>query len=121
MPARQIASVDNYDFGAPAVEAEVLQFEVLIGGKLALTFVNEGESDLEVTVQVSADGSSWADTTAGNNLVAVANETIIPKTNKDYAIIARADVDLYLRVQAVDGVHGSLQVRPDAALRAINI
>lgn len=116
MPQSQVAAVQNYDFGAPVVEAEVLRFSVKTGGKLALRFENtEGEADGEVTVQVSDDNVTFADT-AAENLVAVANEAIQRGTHKDYTILLRAGVDNYFRVQAAGGCRMVMQVRSDMDL-----
>ena len=112
MPKSQVAVIANYDFGAPAVEAEVLKFRVKGGGKLGLRFENaDGVNDVEVTVQVSADGSSWTDTAATPNLEAVANETIQKRTFKDFTILLREGADAYMRVQAVGGARAVMQVR----------
>lgn len=112
MPKSQVAVIANYDFGAPAVEDEVLKFRVKGGGKLGLRFENaDGVNDVEVTVQVSADGSSWADTTAAANVVAVANESIQKRTFKDFTILLRQTQDAYMRVQAVGGARAVMQVR----------
>ena len=122
MPASQIAKVDLYDFGAPAAEAVVLSFSVLNGGKCTLRFENpEGVADGEVTVQVSDDGVTYADTSAANNLVAVANEAIPQKQWKEYVILLRQTQDAFMRVQAVGGTRMQLQIRKDAKLEIVQI
>ncbi len=118
MPQSQIAKVQLFDFGAPAVEAEVLKFRVSQGGELSLRFENTvGEADGEVTVQVAPDGSTWADTDAANNRVAVANESIPRGQKRDYTILLRAVEDAWLRVQAVGGCRMEMQARADANLQ----
>jgi hypothetical protein len=117
MPASQIAKVQDFDFGAPAVEDEVLKFRVRNGGKCTLRFENpEGVADGEVTVQVSDDGTTWADTTAANNVTAVANEAIVRKEWKEYVVLLRQEKDAFMRVQAVGGTRLQMQVRADAKL-----
>lgn len=112
MPKSQVASIANYDFGAPAAEGVVLKFRVKGGGKLGLRFENaDGVNDVEVTVQVSPDDSTWSDTTAAGNIVAVANESIQKRTFKDFTILLRQGQDAYMRVQAVGGARAVMQVR----------
>ncbi len=117
MPQSQVAAVQNFDFGAPAVEAEVLKFRVKHGGELALRFEHaEGDTDGEVTVQVAPDGSTWADTTTTNNRVAIANEAIPIAQKRDFTILLRAVEDSWLRVQAVGGCRMVMQARSDMNL-----
>jgi hypothetical protein len=102
MPQSQVASVQNFDFGAPVVEGTVLKFRVHHGGELALRFENtEGVADGEVTVQVSPDDSTWADTSVANNLEAVANVAIPRAQKRDFNILLRQGLDSYVQVLAL--------------------
>lgn len=117
MPQSQVAVVQNFDFGAPVVEAEVLKFRVVHGGMLALRFENtDGVADGEVTVQVAPDGAAWADTTVANNLVAVVTEAIPRAQKRDFTILLRQDEDAWFRVQALGGCRMVMQVRADMDL-----
>lgn len=118
MPSMQSANVATYDFGAPVTEDVVLKFRVreLQGGKLDFLFENTSERDLEVTVQVSADDSSWSDTSE------VANLTVPAKARSDAkTILMRQDKDKYVRIQAVGGTRGRVQIRPDSLLDIVRI
>ena len=106
-----------FDFGAPAVEAEVLRFRVARGGQVALRFENpEGVADGEVTVQTAPDASTWVDTAAADNLVAIANEAIPQKQARDFTINLRQDEDAYMRVLAVGGCRLQMLVTADPTL-----
>ena len=117
MPRRQAAAVDVYDFGAPAAEATVLDFKVLQGGKLDLMFENQEGNPLTVSVQVSEDGTTYADTTDADNLKAVVDEVVAPASNKDFTVLARQDKDNYVRVRASGSTRANMQVRPDGVLQ----
>lgn len=117
MPQSQVAAVQTFDFGAPAVEATVLKFRVKHGGEVALRFENtEGENDGEVTVQVAPDGTTWADTTAAENRVAVANVSIPIGQKRDFTILLRHEEDKWLQVLAVGSCRMGLQIRADMNL-----
>jgi len=117
MPASQVAKVQNFDFGAPAAEASVLKFQVRKGGKCTLRFENpEGVADGEVTVQVSDDGTTWADMTAANNLTAVANVSIPRKQWREYVVLLRETKDAFMQVLAVGSTRLQMQIRADAKL-----
>ena len=117
MPQSQVAAVQNFDFGAPAVEAVVLKFRVKHGGEAQLRFENTvGEADGEVTVQVAPDGTTWADTAAAENRVAVANEAIPQKQKRDFTILLRHNLDKWVQVLAVGGCRMGLQIRADMNL-----
>jgi hypothetical protein len=115
MPRSQVASVANYDFGAPTAEAEVLRFQVRKGhgGNLPLTFENLDNADGEVTVQVSEDGASWAD--VGN--AALVNAAVASKHEVNEVLNLRQGLDNYVRLQALGGVRMRMQVRHDASLQ----
>lgn len=124
MPGTQVATIGTYDFGAPATEAVVLSFRTKKdqGGKLELLFTNDdGAATGTVTVQVSANGSSYSDTTAAANLTAVADKAIAPKITMAYTVLLRRGTDLYMRVQAVGGCRMGLQIRGDDILEPITI
>jgi hypothetical protein len=123
MPQSQVAKRDVYDFGAPAAEAVVLKFRVPRGGKLDLNFENsEGVADGEVTVQVSEDGVTYADTTAAANLVAVANEAVQRGCRKSFAgVLLREGLDNYMQVQALGGCRMNLQMVKDQNLEIVQI
>lgn len=124
MPRTQVASIGTYDFGAPTAEGVVLQFRKKdgVGGRLQLTFENPEDSvaNLEVTVQVGEDGTTWADTSAANNLTAIANQTIVRKAHRTYEMLLRT-IDNYFRVQAVGATRGILQMRGDQKLEITQI
>lgn len=124
MPASQVANIAVFDFGAPAATGTVLQFRTKIdrSGKLDLKFENsDGANDLTVSVEVSTNGSSWAATTAGNNLVAVTNVAVPKKVSKEATILLRRGIDLYVRVRASGSARGQLQVRGDVILEPVTI
>lgn len=124
MPQNQIATQGHYDFGAPVTEGEVLRFRTRDnrGGKLQLLFENpDGESDGVVTVQVSPDGTTWADTTAAANLEAVADVTVERRCSRQAEILIRPNEDAFMRVQASGGTRMALQIRGDAILEIVDI
>lgn len=118
MPRTQTANVGNYDFGAPVAEGVALKFKTRDnqGGRLTARFENYGDSDLTVTVQVSADDSTYADTAVATNGNAVADEVVPPRQHREFEFFLRAGQDNYMRVQALGGVRGLLQLRGDEIL-----
>jgi len=117
MPQSQVAVVQAYDFGAPAVAGEVLKFRTKRGGKLQLSFENsEGLNDGTVSVEVSEDGTTFVATTAANNLVAVTNEVIKRGTHREFAILLRHEKDVYFRVTASGQTRMNVQIRSDQVL-----
>lgn len=124
MPLSQVANVSVFEFGAPATTGTVLQFRVKPdqGGKLDFKFENpEGDNAAIVSVEVSADNSSWAATTAGNNLAAITALSVGRKHVRDATILVRRGVDLYLRVRASGSTRCSLQLRGDEILEPMTI
>ena len=120
MPIPQVAAVANYDFGAPAVAAEVLTLRVKKSGKVDLKFINaEGDGDGTVTVKVSPDNTTKAAVTAANNLSTFADVAVIPKCTKEVTLLMRATKDSYLHVIAEGGVRMQMQVRGDAEFERI--
>lgn len=116
MPRTQTANVAIYDFGAPVTEDAVLTFQARRGGRLTVRLENYGDTDLAATLQVSDDGSTWADTTAAANTTAVADVTIPPRQYREYQISLRDGEDAWMRLQASGGVRGQMQVRGDEIL-----
>jgi len=123
MPRTQVGQVPVHDLGAPTVEAAVLLFKVRTseGGLLNLLFESpDATSNVTYTVQVSPDNSTWADTTAAQNLDAVADEVLIPRGKRQHDILLRAGTDNYVRVQAVGGDRFQLQIRNEEILELLN-
>jgi len=122
MPQTQTAQVALYDFGAPAgALAEVLKFRARKGGKLDLKLENPGVEAFNASVQVSADGTTWAATTAANNGTAVTNLAVPAKQSKEATINLRDGQDNFVRVLANGGVRGQIQIRPDSLLEIVSI
>ena len=117
MPRTQVANIGTYGFGAGVTENAPLTFSVRQGGRLSLRFENQGDRALEVTAQVSADGTTWADTAATPNGTAIANQSIPVRTFKEFSINLRQGQDNFFRIQSVGGVRGELQVRGDEILQ----
>ena len=115
MPRSQVATVANYDFGAPAAEAVVLRFQVRKGhgGNLPLTFENLDAVAGEITVQVSDDDVTFAD--VGN--AALVNAAVGAKQEVNEVLNLRQGKDNFVRVQALGGVRMRMQVRHDEALQ----
>lgn len=121
MPKSQVANVANFDFGAPAVDGEVLKFSVKRGGKLTLRFENaEGSADFAVTAKVSPDGAVFTNTAVATNGAIIVGETIPQKQYREFQIFLREGVDAYLQITAVGEARGQLQIRGDAILDAVN-
>jgi transposase-like protein len=116
MPRTQTANTGVYDFGAPVTEGVPLRFKARQGGRLTVRMENYGDSTLTCTLQVSADGTSYADTTVAANGDAVADEAIPARQFREFQIFLRQGQDNYMRLQAVGGVRGQLQIRGDEAL-----
>ena len=116
MPRTQTANIGNYDFGAPTAEGVVLKFAVRNGGRYTARFENQSDVPVTVTMQVSADDSTWADTAATANTTAVADAVIPVKQYREFQISLRDGQDKYLRVQAVGGGRTLLQLRGDEQL-----
>ena|SRR3990172_8170174 len=119
MPASQVANIGVYDFGAPRVTGTVLQFRVKnnASGKLDLKFENAvGDAAGAVSVEVSTNGSSWAATTAGNNLAAITAVAVPQKVERAFTILLRRDLDAYMRVRASGACRMQLQIRGDPIL-----
>ncbi len=114
MPRSQVAVIDNFDLGLPAAAAQVIEFKLRPdhGGVIQLRFENsEGENDATLSVQVSADGSSWNATSAANNLEVITNVSIPRKTFNDYELLLRPGIDNYVRVTGSGRTRVQLQLR----------
>lgn len=116
MPRTQTANTGVYDFGAPVAEGVPLRFAVRRGGRLTVRMENYGDSVMTCTLQVSADNSSYTDTTVAANGDAVADESIPPRQYREFQIFLREGQDKFLRLQAAGGVRGQLQIRGDEVL-----
>lgn len=123
MPQTQTAQVAVYDFGAPVAIGTVLQFRARQGGKLDIKFENPAPSSVPfiATLQVSADGITWADTSATSNGEAVAAVSVPPRESKEFTVILRADKDRHFRLRASGGTRGQVQIRPDSILEIVAI
>jgi hypothetical protein len=115
MPRSQVASVANYDFGAPKAEGEVLRFALREGhgGNLPLTFENLALTDGEVTVQVSEDGTSFVD----HDNADLVNLAVPAKHEVNDVMGLRQGKDNFVRLLAVGGIRMRMQVRRDANLQ----
>jgi len=129
MPQAQIATMGNFDFRAPVAEAEVLRFRTKPNrsGKLTLLFENpDSANNLTVTVQVAPAGAdnvtpgSWADTSAANNLAAVATVVVEKRCRREATILLRPGIDVWMRLQALGGGRGVLQIRGDDILEPVH-
>lgn len=116
MPRSQVAAISHFDVNAPHAPVAASAVTVLIlrerygrGGKLNFRFEpktqfgghdEDAESDVEVSVDVSPDGVTYAATTASNNLVAVAAVTVPALEARDFTIALRRGTDAYVRVRA---------------------
>lgn len=116
MPRSQVAAVSHYDVNAPHAPTAAGKVPVLVlrerygrGGKVTLHIEpksqfgghdEEAESDVEVSVEVSPDGVTFAATTAANNLTAVTDVTIGRLQARDFVVALRRGTDAYVRVTA---------------------
>ncbi len=123
MPRTQAAHVPTFQFGAvgtPGAPGDVvLRFRVKQGGRQELRFENAlADEDLTVSVEVSSDGSSFVATTAADNIEAVTDEVIKPRTSRNFTVLLRAGQDKFMRVRAssAGGERGELQIRGAAEL-----
>jgi hypothetical protein len=120
MPRTQVANIGTYGFGAGVTENAPLTFSVRRGGRLTVRAENQNEPNttaLAVTLQVSADGTTWADTTAAANTTAVADVSIPARQYREWQISLRQGQDNFFRLQAVGGGRGELQIRGDEILQ----
>lgn len=129
MPQLQVANIGTYDFGAAAAAGApgdvVLSFRKRpgLGGKLVLTFENPPDNpdgSLTVSVEVSEDGTSYAATTAANNLVAITSAVVLARQHRTFELGLRVD-DNFMRVRATGSLRGILQIRGDEKLDIITI
>lgn len=110
MPRSQVATVANFDFGAPASATQVLKFRALRGGKLDLRIEADNDA-LVVSAEVSADGTIWSATTADNNTTAITSAAIPAKQERDYVLTLRDTLDAFLRFTASGRGRGRVQIR----------
>jgi len=135
MPKSQVAAVSNYDVNFPVGAAAADQVPVLAlrsrfgrGGKITFRIEptsgfggenEDAESDVEVSIEVSADGVTFTPTTAANNGVAVTDEAIPALTHGEFEINLRQGLDNVVRVQGRGTDRGSrvhIQVRGNSDL-----
>ena len=116
MPKSQIANIGHYTFGAGITENAPLTFRVRHGGRLTVRAENNSDRAMTVTLQVSADGSTWADTAATPNGTAVADVSIPVRQHREWQINLRQGQDNWFRLQAAGGAQGNLQIRGDEIL-----
>jgi len=120
MPRTQVANIGTYGFGAGVSENAPLTFAVRRGGRLTVRVENQNEPSttaLTVTLQVSADNSTWADTTAAANTTAVADVSVPARQYREWQISLRQGQDLFFRLQAAGAGRGEMQVRGDEILQ----
>ncbi len=121
MPRTQAAHVPTYQFGAVGVAGApgdvVLMFEVRQGGRQEFRFEGaDADEDVTVTVEVSETLPTWVATTAADNVEAVVDEVIKPRTSRNFTILLRAGKDNFVRVRATGSDRGELQIRGPAEL-----
>jgi len=121
MPKTNVASVQNYDFGAPVALATVLKFRVKKPGDLDIRLeLVDAVNDMAIVGAVSDDDVTYTTTTVNDNR-AIINETVQAKCSQSWNIGLRAEKDLYLRFQASGGARGQLQIRGSAQLEIVTI
>jgi hypothetical protein len=98
-----------------------LMFLASRGGLVQMRFEGIGSAAIAVTVQVSADGKTWANTSAAANVQAIVSESIAPSQHKNFEINLRAGLDNYVRVIAVGGDRGQVQVRSEVELEVVRL
>lgn len=135
MPQTQSAVRGVYDFSAPSVEGVTdIGFRVRNnrGGKVQLRFENpitntgadnasfnpNEAKDMTVSVQVApalASGlpGTFVATTAAANLEAVTDEVVGPGQFKDFTILLRPGLDVFVLVTSSGGTRGQLIVTGD--------
>lgn len=113
------------DRGSKHFPSGVLRLKVNNGGLVAVRIENgDGLHPLDVTLQVSADGVTWANTSAANNGDAVVNEAVARTAAVDFSVLLRQDTDNYLRLVArgTGGEsRGQMQLRGRPALDIVQI
>lgn len=121
MPLSQTASVPNHDIGLPAVAANgIARFKASKGGKLSIEFENaDGVADGTVSVEVSADDSTYAATSVANNGAVVTNAVIQRGTRKGFTITLRQGLDNFLRINGSGGTRLQVQFRGDVGLQLV--
>jgi hypothetical protein len=128
-PSPQVANIGTYDFGAPAAAGApgdvVLVFRKKpgMGGKVTMTFVNPVDNPagtLTVSAEVSEDGTSYAATTAANNLVAITAVALVSRQKRTFELLLRVD-DAFLRIRASGALRGQLLFHGDELLDIVRI
>ena len=121
MPRTQAAHVPTYQFGAVDVAGApgdvVLMFEVQQGGRQEFRFESaDADEDITVSIEVSETLPTWVATTAADNIEAVTDEVIKPRTSRNFTVLLRAGKDNFVRVRATGGDRGEVQIRGPAEL-----
>ena len=131
MPNPNSAVVQNYDFGAPPAvtaytpSAEVLRFGILRGGRIDLTIVNTSTDTAErlyVTVQISADGSSWTSVTAAKNetlVVGSVSQYILPGCKEVVTVLLNAIAASSTTAGTTTSSGAAVAVGPGAFMRIL--
>lgn len=120
MPLTQSAVVANHDVGLPAVAAAVAIFSSSRGGLLEISLENaDGAVSGTVSLQVSADGVTYANASAAANGQAIANVVIKPGTRQVFAITLREGQDNFLQIYGSGGVRLQAQFRGNVGLQLV--
>ena len=126
MPMGQVGQGTHYQFGAPSVEGEVLRFRQKdnIGGKLVLLFeAPVSTRDITYSVEVSDTGApgDWIATEADENLVAITDIVISPKTTREHVLLLRPTVDRFMRIIAFGSDQAGVTIKGNEMLELINV
>lgn len=116
MPRTQVANIGTYAFGAGVTANQPLLFSVRRGGRLTVRLENQGDVAMTATLQVSADNTTFAATTAAANTTAVSAVSVPARQYREYQISLREGQDKFFRLSVSGGVRGEMQVRGDEIL-----
>lgn len=128
-PTPQVANIGTYDFGAPAAAGAPGDVVLIFrkrpgqGGKVTLTFVNPVDNPagtLTVSTEVSEDGTTYAATTAANNLVAITGATLVSRQKRTFEQLFRVD-DNFMRVRASGALRGQLLIHGDELFDIVRV
>ncbi len=129
MPQSQAARRAHYQFGAALAgatddDATVLQFrrKFTQGGDLRFLFETpDANRDIEVTVQMSVDGIVWTDTTVAAHGLAVVDEVLKPRTQKDFTVHMRPKLDEFMRIVARGADRGGVSITGNELIEIENV
>ena len=118
MPKSQIAAISSYEAGLPATAPAngVLTLKAKQGGKVSVRIENMHDASATVSATVSSDDATYNATTAANNLEAITNVVIPPRTYKDFTVLLRQGIDTWLRFTGSGGTRVNFQVRDNGIL-----